>query len=339
MLPMRVKHINHLHSLFFYITKSTSMASTILVAGATGNTGRNTVETLSRLVGSKSFLSGYRVLALTRSANGDAAKHLAGLPNVEVEVVEKSWIEVTAGWLRENNVVRAFIASHMLPTQFAEESTFHVAALNAGVQYVVRISTVAANVRPDCKAFYPRTHWAMEAMLDSPEFSAMQCTSLRPNAFAPLYLFTATEFVKNYRKTGKQEILRLMANEDAPVAVIHPDEVGAIAAHLLAEEDPSRHNKAKYVLIGPEDVTGKQIVEMVEHAIGTKVENVVYKDMSFIERMATGTPEFNTIMRSIENAAETGWEGKCSTSTTSKEILELGLLKVTPAEVFKAMLE
>ncbi|KAJ4308462.1 hypothetical protein N0V84_012087 [Fusarium piperis] len=334
---MNVEYNNHLHSPFFDFIKSAAMAPTILIAGATGNTGRNTVETLSRLIDSKSFLSGYRVLALTRSANRDAAKHLAKLPNVEV--VEKNWIEVTTDWLRENKVVRAFIASHMLPTQFAEESTFHVAALNAGVQYVVRISTTAANVRPDCKAFYPRTHWAIEALLASPEFSAMQWTSLQPNAFTPLYLSTATQFVKNFRKTGKQDILRLMADEDVPTGPIHPDDVGAIAAHLLAEEDPSRHNKAKYVLNGPEDVTGKQIVDMVEQAIGVKVENVAYKDVTFIEHMMVGTPEFNTIMKSIEHAGEAGWEGKTSTSTTSKEILDLGLLKITPAEVFKTMIE
>ncbi|KAF4951155.1 hypothetical protein FSARC_12990 [Fusarium sarcochroum] len=314
------------------------MASTILVAGATGNTGRNTTETLSRLIDSKSFLSGYKVLALTRSANAEVAKQLAKLPNVEV--MEKNWAEVTADWLRENNVVRAFIASHMLPTQFPEESTFHVAALKAGVQYVIRISTTAANSRPDTLAYYPRTHWAIETLLASPEFSAMQWTSLQPNAWTSLYLNTAVQFVKNFRETGNQGILRLMCNEDAPVGPVDPDEVGAIAAHLLAEEDLSRHNKAKYVLNGPEDITGKQIVEMVEQAIGTKVEHVVYKDTSFIEHMVMeAPPAFRTIMSSIVYSLETSWEGKSSTSTTSKEMLDLGLLKLTPAMAFNAMIE
>ncbi|RMJ15797.1 hypothetical protein CDV36_004506 [Fusarium kuroshium] len=310
------------------------MAPAILIAGATGNTGRNTTETLSRLIDSKSFLSGYKILALTRSANGDAAKHLAKLPNVEV--IEMSWTDVTANWLREHNVVRAFIASHMMPTQFPEESTFHVAALKAGVQYVVRISTTAANARPDSLAFYPRTHWAIENMLASPEFSAMQWTSLQPNAFISLFLNNAVQFVKNFRETRKQDILRLISNEDAPVAPVDADEVGAIAAHLLAEEDPSRHNKAKYVLNGPEDITGKQLVEMVEHAIGTKVEKVVYKDTTFIENMVTASPpEIQGIMKSIVYSLDASWEGKCSASTTSKEMLGLGLLKITAAEAFK----
>lgn len=314
------------------------MAPTILIAGATGNTGRNTTETLSRFIDSKSFFSGYKILALTRSANGDAAKQLAKLP--KVEVVEMAWTEVTADWLREKNVVRAFIASHMLPTQFSEESTFHVAALKAGVKYVVRISTTAANARPDSLAYYPRTHWAIENLLASPEFSAMQWTSLQPNAFIPLFLNTAVQFVKDFRETGKQGVLRLMSNEDAPVAPIDADEVGAIAAHLLAEEDPSRHNKAKYVLNGPEDITGKQVVELVEQAIGTNVGNVVFKDTSFIDHMVMAAPlEFQGIMKSIVYSLDASWDGKCSTSTTSKEMLELGLLKLSPTEAFKAMIE
>lgn len=151
----------------FYVVSFITMAPTILVAGATGNTGRSVVRTLSKLLKTTIF-SGHRILALTRSSRGTIAQELAGLPNVEV--VEQNWVEITADWLRHNNVMRAFIASHVHPNQFAEESTFHLAALTAGVQYVVRISTTAANVRPDCPAYYPRTHWVIEALLSSPAF-------------------------------------------------------------------------------------------------------------------------------------------------------------------------
>lgn len=115
------------------------MAPTILVAGATGNTGRGVVETLS------TTFSGHRIVALTRSSSGAVAQTLATLPNVDI--AEKNWVDITPDWLRNNNVFRAFIASHNNPNQFADESTFHLATLTAGVQYVVRISTTAANVR------------------------------------------------------------------------------------------------------------------------------------------------------------------------------------------------
>ena len=262
------------------------MAPTFLVVGATGNTGQSVVETLSSELKNSSAFSNYSILAQTRSASSATAQRLAKLPNVSI--VEKPWIEITPEWLREHEVSRAFVASHNEPVQFAEESSFLVAALRAGVEYVVRISTTAANVRADCDAYYPRTHWAIEAMLSSPEFKALQWTSLQPNVFTTFWLAPAAGLVKNYRETGKQETLRLMASEDAPVGVVEPSDVGGFAARLLLTKDVQKHNGAKYVMNGPEDITGKQVVEMVEKAIGEPVKDVVFKDMSFLDAYVEG---------------------------------------------------
>jgi uncharacterized protein YbjT (DUF2867 family) len=312
------------------------MAPTILVVGATGNTGRSVVETLSKLLktSNANTLSSHRILALTRSSNSLVAQHLATLPGVQV--LEHNWVEITADWLREHEVVRAFIASHNEPNQFAEESSFHLAALKAGVKYVVRISTTAANVRPDCPAYYPRAHWAIETLLSTPEFEALQWTSLQPNVFTNFYLTSAASLIKQYRKTGKQDTLRLLASPDAPVGIIDPDDVGAFAAQLLCLEDSAlhEHNKARYNLNGPEDITGEQIVKMVEQHIGTRVESVEYKDIPFID----GMPEH--IILSFRRALEeTMWAGVCVASTTSKEVLELAAPTRTPADALKALLE
>ncbi|KAJ5154855.1 uncharacterized protein N7500_010294 [Penicillium coprophilum] len=317
------------------------MAPTILVVGATGNTGQAVVETLPKLLQSSKTLSDHRIIALTRSSKSPVAQKLAKLPGVEV--MEQNWIEITSDWLREHQVVRAFIAPHNEPSQFSEESTFHVAALNAGVKYVVRISTTAANVRPDCKAYYPRTHWAIEALLSSPEFSNLQWTSLQPNVFTTFYLSGAAEFIKQYRKTGKQGGLKLMASMDAPVGVINPNDVGVFAAHLLSQDDTAVHNKAKYVLNGPVDITGKQVVDLVEQYTGTQVEHVDYQDMSFVDMLYeyqyAPTHQSKNVITSIKHAAETAWDGKCTASTTSKAVLELAPPKITPAEALKGLLE
>lgn len=313
------------------------MAPTILVVGATGNTGRNVVQTLSKLLKGNGTFSGHRILALTRSSKGAVAQQLAQLPGVEV--AEKTWVDIDPDWLRQNEVVRAFIASHNQPNQFAEESTFHLAALNAGVKYVVRISTTAANVRPDFVAYYPRQHWAIEALLSSPEFSALHWTSLQPNVFTQFIAAPAATFVKQYRKTGKQEPLSLIFNEDSPVAPVDADDVGELAAHLLVEEDTTKHNKAKLVLNGPEDITGAHIVKMVEEHIGTRVETVKFKDLSFVDQMAENSLESKSVIRSIKLAPSTAWTGECSTSTTSKEVFEISPPKGTVASAFKALLE
>ncbi|KAJ8132713.1 hypothetical protein O1611_g910 [Lasiodiplodia mahajangana] len=314
------------------------MAPSILIAGATGNTGRGVVETLSKLVvEADSVISGHRIIALTRSSNGDVAQKLAKLPGVEV--IEKNWIELTPDWLRENEVVRAFVASQPHPSQFTEESTFLIAALNAGVEYLVRISTTAPNVRPDSNAFYPRTHWALETLLSTPEFERLQWTSLQPNSFSQLYLMSSAELISNYRKTGKQDTLRILGRADAPIGIIDPFEVGILAAVLLAQKDPSPHNKAKYVINGPEDVTGNQVVKLVEQYIGTKVENVVFNDMSFVEAWAAASPFPKNIMLSIKYSLEPMANGLCTAATTSRQVLELAAPKRTPADVLRDMLE
>jgi uncharacterized protein YbjT (DUF2867 family) len=316
--------------------ESLDMPPTILIIGATGNTGRAVVKTLYKQIDTNQTSSGHRILAVTRSSKSSVAQELAHLPHVEV--VEYSWSEITPAWLREHEVIRAFIASHNEPNQFAEESTFHIAALRAGVKYVVRISTTAANVRPNCNAYYPRTHWAIEAMLSSPEFIDLHWTSLQPNVFLPLYLSPAAELIKKVRNGEKQEPLRLMASAESPVAPIDPDEVGIVAAHLLLLDDITEYNKAKLVLNGPENITGNDIVKMVEERIGVKVEDVRFKDLSFVDSMAAQTQESSNVILSIKHAPDTAWEGKCTASTTSKEVLELAAPKRTPTDVLVTLL-
>jgi uncharacterized protein YbjT (DUF2867 family) len=100
------------------------MAPTILIVGATGNTGKKVVETLPDLLKDSQSLSGHRILCFTRSAQSDAAQKLAKIPGTEL--VEQNWVNITAAWLKEHNVERVFMASHNFPVQFAEESQFYV---------------------------------------------------------------------------------------------------------------------------------------------------------------------------------------------------------------------
>ncbi|KAF5654440.1 hypothetical protein FHETE_11308 [Fusarium heterosporum] len=317
------------------------MRPTILIIGATGNTGRGVTEALPELLKASETISNHRIIALTRSADSASAQRLAKITGVQI--VEQNWTEITAEWLTDHKVVRAFIAAHNGPNQFAEESAFHVAALNAGLEYVVRISTTAATVRPDFGSYYPRAHWAIETMLDSNEFSTLKWTSLQPNAFLDGYLAPAAQFIKHYKETGEQAPLNLMMAENAPVAPNDPAEVGAFAARLLALDDPSRHNGAKYVLNGPEDITGRQIVDMIGEHIGTKVNDVVFQDLTFIDALVAGgfggPGQSKIVMASIKYGLMAMWEGMCTASTTSKEAQELGAPQRTPREMLDYLLE
>jgi uncharacterized protein YbjT (DUF2867 family) len=313
------------------------MASSFLIIGATGNTGRTVVSTLSTHLQSTPPFSNHRILALTRSATSSTAQALAKLPHVSI--IEYNWTEITPSWLRSHNVTRAFIASHNEPSQFAEESTFHVAALQAGVEYVVRISTTAANVRADCKAYYPRTHWAIEKMLEEEAFKGMHWSSLQPNVFTQFYLGSAAELIKTVRKGGKQHTLRLLANADTPVGIVDAGEVGVFAARLLLQEDTAVHNRRRYVLNGPEDITGNQIVAMVEERIDAKIEDVRFEDVSFVDDMVAATSHSKNVTSTLKFAAETAWKGLAKAETTSREVLEIAAPKRTPANVMEELLQ
>jgi uncharacterized protein YbjT (DUF2867 family) len=117
-----------------------SVPRTILVVGATGNTGRATVRTLSADLAGQDV----RILGLTRDSDSDSAKALAALPLVEME--SKYWPEIDTAWLKERNIVKAFVASHNEDSQFTDESLMHCALLEAGVEHVVRISTVSSSL-------------------------------------------------------------------------------------------------------------------------------------------------------------------------------------------------
>ncbi|KAL4909348.1 hypothetical protein BDW74DRAFT_146413 [Aspergillus multicolor] len=121
-----------------------------------------------------------------------------------------------------------------------------------------------------------------------------------------------------------------------------PDEVGILAAHLLAEREPGAHNRAKYVVNGPEDITGEQLVGLIEQYAGTEVKDVSYKDLSMIDAALAsgfgGPGQSKTVIGSMRYAPKTMWDGKCETSATSKEVLAITAPKRTPAEVLKSLL-
>ncbi|KAG7532176.1 hypothetical protein FFLO_03725 [Filobasidium floriforme] len=298
------------------------MSPTFLIVGATGNTGAGVTKTLAKELSSSPRFAQHRVIALTRHAESSTAKELASKQHVEV--VEQDWTEITTKWLQDHEVERIFIASHNGPTQFSDESLFLTHALESGcVEYVVRISTTAGNIGPATKVAYARTHWAIETMLESPEFGSLGWTSLRPNVF-PNSSAWVGDWYRDYKKTGKQGTLKMGIDKDAPLAPIDPVEVGIIAAKLLAQEDISRYNRQKYVLVGPENVTGKGVVELVEKFVGEKVENVSYRDTSFADSLKAKGGNRNLIDNTV-TAFISAFDGSQSVegSPTSPELLEL----------------
>jgi hypothetical protein len=94
------------------------------------------------------------------------------------------------------------------------------------------------------------------------------------------------------------------------------------------------------VLNGPEDISGQDIVRMVEERIEAgRVIDVNYKDMTFLDAMFEHTPYSKNVMRTIRHAPETSWEGMCKAETTTQDVLDLAAPKRTPEDVMRDLLK
>lgn len=175
-------------------------------------------------------------------------------------------------------------------------------------------------------------------MLGQSEFKDYHWSSLRPNVFATQVLAAALELIKKHKVTGKQGTLSTMLDRSSPVGIVDSYDVGVFAAHLLATVHTDKHNKAKYVLTGPENVTGEQIVKLVEKYIGEPVKDVKYKDFSVIDAWAEAVPEQKTLIKAVARIGPAVWGGS-ALETRSKEVPEIYTPKRTVEEVLKEMVE
>jgi uncharacterized protein YbjT (DUF2867 family) len=315
------------------------MPQSFLVVGATGNTGGAVLRHLADTLASIDQFSKHRIIGLTRNKNSNVSKELAKLPRVEM--IEQDWTMIKPDWLRQHDVKRIFIASHNNPTHFTDESLFLTYALEVKIDYVVRISTTTINIDPATPVFYARNHWAIETMLESHEFKALKWTSLQPNVFISMFTGPVKDWVQSYKKDGTKKPYKIMLDGNNPAAPIDAEEVGTIAGKLLAIPDVAPHSGKKYCLNGPQNGSGKKIVELIEKHAGTKVDDVTYRDTSYAEDLkGTGFPE--NVISSLALAPMRAYEGGTSVEAmpTSPEIVKIhtmknGLLDVLDTELGK----
>ena len=294
---------------------------TILVVGATGNTGSSAVKHLSRLLLSSSpSKQPQRIIALTRNANSAASKELGQLDQVEVQ--EKDWTTIDSEWLIEAKVSRVYLAPHNFPNQFVDESKFLVACKDAGVEYLVKLSTNIHYVTPDNPVYYGRTHWAIENLLEQSAFKKLNWTALRANFFANTILLPSIDWLQ---KNKTDSPMPLLVDEEAPVAIIDAQDVGEAAAKLLALDDPSPHYSKKYNLSGPEDLTGKDIVALLEQVTHRKIQ-ADYRNVTLFKALCEHGGYPKHVWDSLEYGRRGNlWTGisQLASTPTSPELLKL----------------
>ncbi len=218
--------------------------SKILVTGATGKTGKDTVKFLLE--------RGQAVRAMVRT-NDDRS-----------EALRKQGAEIVLGDLRNFESVRAALegtrsAYFVFPIEpgiLEGTAYFAQAAKEAGVQAIVNMSQASA--RREATSHAAQNHWLSERVFD---WSGVPSVHLRSTLFAEWVLYWRA-FIK------AAGILPLPFTKGRVALVAAEDQARVIANILIA---PAEHVGKTYPLVGAKEYTFPEIAEEIGNAIGKPV--------------------------------------------------------------------
>ena len=224
----------------------------VLVTGATGDTGRATVDEL--------LARGHRVRALAHGQDERSQR----LQERGVEVVSGDLLDFGQVKAALNGVRRAYFVYPIRPGILQATAYFAQAAKEAGVDGIVNMSQKSA--REDAKSHAATDHWLAERVFD---WSGVTVAHIRPTYFAEWLLYLAPMI-----KAGRLHV-PFGSGKHAPIAA--EDQARVIASIL---EDPATHNGKVYPLFGPVEYTYQETAQVLSRVLGKDVQ---YKQVDFEE--------------------------------------------------------
>jgi NAD(P)H dehydrogenase (quinone) len=228
----------------------------VLVTGATGDTGRATIDEL--------LARGHQVRALAHGRDDRSEK----LEDRGVEVVYGDLLEFDQVRAALAGVQRAYFVYPIRPGILQATAYFAQAAKEAGVDGIVNMSQKSA--RADAKSHAATDHWLSERVFD---WSGLTVAHIRPTYFAEWLLYLAPMI-----KAGLLHV-PFGTGKHAPIAA---EDQGRVIAGIL--EDPSPHKGKIYPLFGPVEYTYAETAQLLSRVLGKDVE---YKQVAFEEYLRT----------------------------------------------------
>lgn len=209
---------------------------TILVTGARGNIGARLIPALTS--------AGQYVRA--------SARDLTALPALPagVETVELDLTDPVGAEKALSGVDSVFL----YPARGGIEGFLH-AALEAGVRYVVLLSSPASFEAHEHDSYIGLAHRAIERSLED---SGLPHTLLYPSWLATN---AARDWAAGIRAAGTVRL----AFPDAQFNPIHLDDIAEVAARLLTRDD---HRPRIQMLTGPESLRLREIVAVLSEELG-----------------------------------------------------------------------
>lgn len=246
-------------------------APTYLITGATGETGRYTVDELL--------------------GRGESVRALVYKEDERAERLQALGAEVVVGDLLNLDDVRnalsgiaaAYFVYPIRPGLIQATAYFAQAAKELGVGAIVNMSQISS--RSDSKSHAAQDHWIGERVFD---WSGVPVTHLRPTFFAQWLLYP--HFRASIRDHGV--IAQPFGNgRHAPIAA---EDQARLIAQILKE--PAPHRGKTYKLHGPVEMSQTEIAAVVSDVLGKKVTYQPIEVAQYRERLEAtpGFPEFLT---------------------------------------------
>jgi NAD(P)H dehydrogenase (quinone) len=226
--------------------------SKVLVTGATGDTGRATVDEL--------LARGHRVRALAHGQDDRSKK----IQERGVEVVYGDLLDFGQVRAALSGVQRAYFVYPIRPGILQATAYFAQAAKEAGVDGIVNMSQKSA--REDAKSQAATDHWISERVFD---WSGVPTVHIRPTYFAEWLLYLAPMI-----RAGRLHV-PFGTGKHAPIAA---EDQGRVIAGLL--EEPAAHRGEAYPLFGPVEYTYEETARVLGRVLGKDVQ---YKQVDFEE--------------------------------------------------------
>ncbi|WP_422928085.1 NmrA family NAD(P)-binding protein [Singulisphaera sp. PoT] len=222
----------------------------VLVTGATGDTGRATIDEL--------LARGHQVRALAHREDERSKR----LQERGVEVVYGDLLDFGQVRAALSGVQRAYFVYPIRPGILQATAYFAQAAKEAGVDGIVNMSQISA--REDAKSHAATDHWLSERVFD---WSGVPTAHIRPTYFAEWLLYLAPMI-----KAGVLHV-PFGTGKHAPIAA---EDQGRVIAGLL--EDPEAHKGKAYPLYGPVEYTYEQTAQVLSRVLG---KPVAYRQVPF----------------------------------------------------------
>ena len=261
----------------------------IAVVGATGNTGRAVVKELKQL--------GHDSICVVR--NPDKAKEVLGtnVRTIVAELTDRPALE--SGF---KGVTSVFVVTGHNPNMVEQQNNVLDAALEAGVQYLVRVSGSRFLIVPDSPSIIGRGHYAIEERLRG---SGMKWVILRPGLFMQNTFAQAASI-----KSDSKIVLPFAA--DLPLAFIDVRDTAAVGARVLL--DPVPHLGKIYEFTGVLSNFG-EFADVFSQVLGRRITYVpVTAEQAEQAMKARGMPDW--LITHQLTAAQIAANGGLSTEKT-----------------------